>query len=558
MKRTVVTILSLLFAAVSFAQTGIHPPSCPDVVPAIPAACNTPGTWAAAAACLDAIAATHPTLFPGAVIGYQQDGGPMNLYAKGPGFATNSVVSLASVSKPFVSLGLVKLVQDHYASPACTPMTANCVFPQKFETPLVTALTKIDQLRGTDTVTRWFNRTAFDDATLQRSWKNQIRIKHILQMTSGFPPISFTGYVFCPGGVCPEVMEHDVTCNPDQPGACRQAYLYNQYLARRGPAIPNGCRPRPASGPRLFNFSTYYDGRVDAPYKLMREFERRYSYEPGLFNECVLQENSLGSAWVDSRTVHESEVAKFFLGMPLLSAPGTEYHYSQPNLYVSAYLIAGVTGQRFDDYLEAQLFAPLGMTDTSFVVAPGSPQHQRLADIKRIPTTPLRTLPDLASPVNLDSIYGTDKNWDELRGGWRNRWPEGGATSSAADLLRFLRFIRTGQAPDGRVLLNAESLQLVTTQVGPVGTRTYAFNSTGPGLIGGNGYFGTMMRRDLNRCTNLTVLPQIVTESPEGAPEHRVQLCNYQYGDVLHLRAALIRMIDGIPASCGPASPLEP
>lgn len=555
MKRSIVVafLLSLL-AARSHAEPRIRP----DIVPAIPAACSTPSNWVAATACLDAIVATHPNIFPGAVMGYQVDGGPERVYAKGPGFANDTVVSLASVSKPLFNVGLVKLVQDHYASPACTPMTANCVFPQKFETPLLTALTKLDQLRGTDVVTRWFTRVTFDDpAGLQRTWKSQIRIKHILQMTSGFPPIAFTGYTFCPGGVCPAAHPYDVTCNPDQPGPCRLALLYNQYLNRRGGStvIPNVCRPRPGSGPRLFDFDAYYGGRVDAPYKLSRKFERRYSFEPGLLNECVFQENATGAAWVDSRTIPEAEVGKFYLGMPLLSAPGTEYHYSQPNFYVAALLIESLSGRRFNDYLKAQIFTPLGMTDTSFVVLPGSTQYQRLADIRRVPvTTPARALPDIAAPVQLETIYGADKNWDEPRAGWKNHWPEGGAYSTAKDLLSFLRFTRTGKAPDGRVLLNAESLRLVTREVGPVGPRTYAFRSPGPGLIAGNGYFGTLMRRDMNRCTNVTILPQIASESPEGA-EHHVRLYDYQYEDVLHLRAALVKMIEGIPAACPPTPP---
>lgn len=566
MKRSIVlTFASLLLVVCSYGETGIKPtPPClveQDVKLKIPAACLTPKDWPAAMACLDALVEVHPNLFPGAVMGYQPDGGTMKLYAKGPGFANNSVTSLASVSKPLVYVGLAKLVQDHFASPACTPMTSKCVFPQKFETPLADALRKLDEQRGTDVLTRWYNRIAFDDGAQQRAWKSQVKIKHIAQMTSGFPPSAFTGYSFCrPGDVCPELMEHDVTCNPDASGSCRLAFLYNQYLNRRGgnTALPNGCRPRPLTGPRLFNFGTYYDGRVDAPNRVTRAFERRYSFQPGLFGECVLLEDATSARWADNRTVRESDVAKFFLGMPLISAPGTEYHYSQPNLYVAAFLIEGVAQKRFDDYLKAQLFTPLGMTDTSFVVQPGTTQFQRLADIKRVPITPpARVLPDLAPPLKLDTIYGTDKNWDEPREGWQNRWPEGGAYSTATDLLRFLRFIRTGKAPDGKVLLNAESLRLVTSEVGPVGPRTYGFVSPEPGVIAGNGYFGTLMRRNMNRCVNLTILPQIVSESPGGGPHH-VRLCDYQYGDVLDLRAALVQMIEGIPTACDPASPLEP
>ncbi len=558
MKRSiVVSLLSLLLAVTSYGAAGIHPKPGPDITPAIPAACNTPSTWAAATACLDAIVAAHPSLFPGAVIGLQIDGDVPKVYAKGAGFANNSVVSLASVSKPFAYTALVKLVQDHYASPACTPMTANCVFPQKFQTPLRTALTRLDTLRGTTVVRDWFDRIVFDDELdTQASWKQQITIQHIAQMTSGFPPLAFTGYIFCTGTNCPDHTLDDVTCDLNDPDpakakTCRHARLYNQYLTRVGTAIPNGCRPRPASGPRLFDFDYYYHGNVEAPYKLIREFERRYTGSPGLTGECVFQVNSFGSSWEDSRTVPETEVAKFYLGVPLLDQPGTKYNYAQENLYVAALLIQSLSGQRVDDYVEAKFFTPLNMTDTSYKIYPGTSQYQRLVDIKRILTTRARTLPDLASPVQLDTIFGTDKNFDELRDGWTNRWPEGGAYSTATDLLRFLNFIRTGKAPNGQVILNAESLQLITSAVGPVGSRTYAFNSTAPGLIGGNGYFGTMMRRNMNTCTNVTVLPQIVAENPDLD----VQQSDYQYGDVLYLRGALVQMLEGIPNPCSAASP---
>lgn len=565
MKRTILAaLLSLWFVLPSVAQ---EPPADAlrisiDVVPAIPAECRTPSDWAAATVCLDKLVEQHPTLVPGAVIGYQQDGAAAQFYAKGAGFTNNSVVSLASVSKPLTNVTLVKLVQDHFDSPDCTPaITPRCVFPQKFETPLAHAVRTLDQRRGTDVFTRWFDRVVTDDAPQQRAWKNAIRIKHIAQLTAGFPPISFTGYRFCPGGVCPDdTWRYDVTCNPDQPGPCRYAFLYNQYLSRRGGsvALPNGCRPRPASGPRLFNFDTYYGGAVDAPGRVQRQFERRYSFEPGLFGECVLVEDASGGRWADGRTVRESDVAKFFLGMPLVSEPGTQYLYSQPHYYVAAFLIEGVSGQRFDDYLKATLLTPLGMNDTSFVVRPGTSQYQRLHDIVRVPTTPARVLPDIAVPLVPGTIYGADKNWDEPREGWTNRWPEGGAYSTAPDLLRFLRFVKDGKAPDGRALLNPESVRLVTTARGPVGPRTYGFRSPAPGVLAGNGYFATYMKRNSNRCYNSTVLLQTITESPEGDAAHRVPLADYQYGDIMRLRGALIGMIEGIRTPCDAASPNEP
>lgn len=573
MKRSIcVALLSLLLAVASYGAAGTTPPGGTDIVdPVVPQACLTPSDWTAAKTCLNTLVSQFPGIFPGAVIGVQPDDGAVSVYAAGAGFTNDSVVSLASVSKPLVYVGLVKLVQDHYASPACTPMTANCVFPKKFETTLWDALTKLDALRGTRVVKDWFEPIKFDDpvdpqdpTNNQAQWKKEITIQHIAQMTSGFPPMLFTGQrAFCSGNDCPMTLPPDM-CNlndvdENKRNSCRQARLYNQYLLRLGVAVPNGCRPRPTSGERVFDFVHYYYGNVADSDKLLRKFERRYSHQPGITGECVLRADSLGSlAWVDSRTVRESDIAKFHLGMPLITRPGKKYHYSQPNLYVAALLIESVSGQRFDDYLDAKLFTPLNMNDTSFAVRPGTTQYPRLADIKRVPRTPARTLPDLASPLHLDTTYGADKNWDEPRDRWSNRWPEGGAYSTATDLLAFLKFIRTGKTPSGAVLLNTDSLKLLFTKDASSvdATRTYAFANRTDGVYAANGYFATMMRRNTKTCTNVTVLPQIVIENTE----FDVQLPDYQYADVLKLRGALVQMLEGIRTDtpCSPASPLEP
>lgn len=568
MKRSiVVALLSLVLAVPSFSQVNIPPPGGnpgvrpiggADAAPVIPQICTTPtnpGTFLAAQQCLNAIVANNSNIFPAAIIGYQKDsGGGPQVYASGPGLNTESVVSLASVTKPFVNVGLVKLVQDHSASAACAPVvTADCVFPQKFDTPLRTSLEVIDRLRGTDTVPRWFDRIDYGDAATQRVWKDSILLKHVVQMTAGFAPIAFTGYRFCPNGVCTDPVDPlDWTCDPTQGGLCRLAQLHNQYLMRRGPALPNGCKPRPVSGVRGFDFNQYYNGNVTATYRLIREFERRYSFEPGLFGECVLVEGPNGGSWIDGRAVREADIGKFYLGAPLLSAPGTQYHYAQPGFYITAYLIESVSGQRFDAYIKNKLFTPLGMNDTSFRVTPGSPQHQHLADLKRVPSFPTRVLPDIAAPLNTDLslVHGSDKNWDELRRDWQNLWPEGGGMSTAEDMLRWLTFARTGKTATGQVLLNAQSVGYITTENDPVSSRTYGFQTGGAGVLIGNGYFGTQFKRDLNRCTSSTVLMQMITESPEGDPTYRVQLHDYQWHDMKQLRDVIQGLLDQIPSTC--------
>src|SRR4051794_31804911 len=62
--------------------------------------------------------------------------------------------------------------------------------------------------------------------------------------------------------------------------------------------------------------------------------------------------------------------------MPLEFSPGTSWNYSQSTDIVG-YLVQVISGQRFDTYLQEQIFEPLGMVDTGFWVRPE--QAERLA-----------------------------------------------------------------------------------------------------------------------------------------------------------------------------------
>lgn len=53
-----------------------------------------------------------------------------------------------------------------------------------------------------------------------------------------------------------------------------------------------------------------------------------------------------------------------FRNLPLQSAPGTKYSYSNAGYQLLAYLIERISGQRFEDFLRESIFTPLGMTDS--------------------------------------------------------------------------------------------------------------------------------------------------------------------------------------------------
>lgn len=60
-------------------------------------------------------------------------------------------------------------------------------------------------------------------------------------------------------------------------------------------------------------------------------------------------------------------IARFF-ATPVVSAPGAEYHYSNGGYSLLAALIERLTGQPYETFMRERLFAPAGMTDTTYRV----------------------------------------------------------------------------------------------------------------------------------------------------------------------------------------------
>lgn len=64
--------------------------------------------------------------------------------------------------------------------------------------------------------------------------------------------------------------------------------------------------------------------------------------------------------------------------IPLLHEPGTTWSYSI-SVDIQGYLVEKLSGQRFGDFLETRLFAPLGMEDTAFFVP--EEKYDRFSDV---------------------------------------------------------------------------------------------------------------------------------------------------------------------------------
>ena len=131
---------------------------------------------------------------------------------------------------------------------------------------------------------------------------------------------------------------------------------------------------------------------------------------------------------------------------PLLFQPGTRWNYGI-STDVLGRLIEIWSGAPLDTFLEARIFAPLGMSDTGFHVPQG--KAGRFASCyARAPDGGLALHDRAAGSRFLEPAVS-------LSGG-------GGLVSTAADYLRFMRLLRGRGVVDGVRLLGRKTVELMT------------------------------------------------------------------------------------------------
>jgi methyl acetate hydrolase len=129
------------------------------------------------------------------------------------------------------------------------------------------------------------------------------------------------------------------------------------------------------------------------------------------------------------------------LTAPLNFDPGERWEYGI-NIDIAGRMVEQVSGLDLETYMQKHLFAPLGMTDTSFNQRPEwdsrlGPIHARQPDGSLVPLPP--------APVVKREFYA---------GG-------GGLFSTASDYLLFLRGLMNGGELDGNRILKPETVALM-------------------------------------------------------------------------------------------------
>ena len=173
--------------------------------------------------------------------------------------------------------------------------------------------------------------------------------------------------------------------------------------------------------------------------------------------------------WRLAHTPEEARAA--VISTELFAPPGQYYEYSDLGADMLGFVVEAVSGQRLDQFLEARVFAPLGMHDTHF--RPDASLRGRIAPTE---LTPPRGYP-LRGEVHDENAYAL--------GGVAGH---AGLFSTANDLSIFAQMLLNGGKYRDTRLIADSTVQLFTKRA--AGTRALGWD-TCAGEYGCGRYMGT-------------------------------------------------------------------
>ena len=210
--------------------------------------------------------------------------------------------------------------------------------------------------------------------------------------------------------------------------------------------------------------------------------------------------------------------------LPLEAQPGERWLYTAGS-NVLGVLVSRAAGQPLETVLQERIFAPLGMQDTAFHCPPGKAARLVTGYMnqggKLVPFEPYNGM--FLKPPSFPA-------------------GDSGLVATADDYGAFARFLFTGQTPDGRRLIKAETLKAMTTNrltpaqmqdgemiLGPgrgwglgLGVQVTASpHGVQPGAYGWDGGFGTSWFNDPAKGLTAILLTQRVFDSPDPPPVHK-------------------------------------
>ena len=155
-----------------------------------------------------------------------------------------------------------------------------------------------------------------------------------------------------------------------------------------------------------------------------------------------------GHEWGTPPGADPAEACRQWAAIPLVFQPGTDWNYGV-STDVLGRLVEVISGQPLDEFFQQRIFAPLGMTDTSFGLRPDD-------DVESLAKLYLATPGQAGGPSSgmmfsepFDAAAHSKPAF--LSGG-------GGLVSTAGDYLRFVETLRRGGSYDGGRLLGSRTI----------------------------------------------------------------------------------------------------
>jgi CubicO group peptidase (beta-lactamase class C family) len=157
---------------------------------------------------------------------------------------------------------------------------------------------------------------------------------------------------------------------------------------------------------------------------------------------------AMGHEWGTPPGADSAEVCRQWATMPLVFQPGTDWNYGV-STDVLGRLVEVISGQPLDEFFEQRIFAPLGMTDTSFGLRAGDDVESLARLYLAAPGRPGGPSSGMTFNEAFDAAAHAKPAF--LSGG-------GGLVSTAADYLRFVDLLRRGGSYDGGRLLGSRTI----------------------------------------------------------------------------------------------------
>lgn len=183
-------------------------------------------------------------------------------------------------------------------------------------------------------------------------------------------------------------------------------------------------------------------------------------------SQVMTHTSGLGEASGDAARQAKTlaDLVPLWLAAPMQFEPGAKWQYCQSGINTGARIVEVVSGLSFDAFLERRLFAPLGMSNTTFY-------------------------PTVEQRARLVTAYAKNKDTGALEAvpprpdfGPRDRPPQGngGLFSTAPDYARFCQMLLNGGTLDGKRYLSAAALKfLAAPQTGDMPTGFFQNDTWG-------------------------------------------------------------------------------